>query len=131
MRVASSTWPIVLFILCAPVWQRSSRFEPDAQPGLRGESLRVVERRRPARVGREELPPALFERRVGARRRVRALELVERGDERLGDEAPAVRAVRRSRAVGALRGACRAEDYTEALHATACDLRMRSARARG
>ncbi len=32
MRLASNAWPMVLLILCAPVWLRSSRFNQICAP---------------------------------------------------------------------------------------------------
>jgi hypothetical protein len=61
--------------------------EPDLDPGLLGEPLGEVQRGRQVPVLAAELLELGGERRVRERGRVGGLELVERGDERLGDEA--------------------------------------------
>ena len=48
MRFTSRAWPIALLILCAPVWQRSSRLSQTRQPSVSGEPRGVGERRGPA-----------------------------------------------------------------------------------
>ena len=67
--------------------------EQDARAaGVLGQPAGVGERRRAAGVRREQPVELGEERRVGAGGGVGGGELVERGDERLGDEAAAVRA---------------------------------------
>ena len=69
IRWARSAWPSALLILWAPVWSRSSRFRYTGPAGTLGEALRVVERRRPAHVARQQPVEPLAEGRVGARLR--------------------------------------------------------------
>ena len=66
-------------------------------PALRCEALGLVQRRRTADVVLAQAVELSAERRVGDRLRPALLELVERRDERLRDEAPAVRAVQTAR----------------------------------
>ena len=95
--VARSTWPRALLILCAPVWQRSSRLSQ-----RRGEARAVridragearwrpETRRGPADVARQERRATRrWNGRLATMVSTRARELVERRDERLGDEAAA------------------------------------------
>ena len=70
--------------------------EDDSAAG-RGEALGLVERRRAADVALAEPFELLAKRGVGERLVPAVLELVERRDQRLGDVAPAVLAVRRGR----------------------------------
>ena len=90
MRRASSTCPTVLLILCAPVWFRSSRLSQTGAPTRSREPRRDAQRRRPSDVVRAAGRRARA-RNAGSRmRRVeRRLELVERGDQRLGHVAAA------------------------------------------
>ena len=89
-RCATTTCPSALFSLCAPVCIRSSRFRYIRLVGR--EALDARERRRASGVGREQLVELGVEAVVLAQRLPRAFELVERGDQRLGDVPPAVRA---------------------------------------
>ena len=91
MRRASSTWPSVLLILCAPVWQRSSRLSSDAAAARLGaHAQRVAERGRAAGEAGEQAGQLLGEGRVAPGLLPGGRELVERRDQRLGDEASAV-----------------------------------------
>jgi len=64
MRRASSAWPRLLLILCAPVCSRSSAFQPEARAAQRvGEPLRAIERRGPAGIGAEQFAQLGLERK--------------------------------------------------------------------
>ena len=64
MRRASSAWPRALLILCAPVCVRSSRFRKiRAPPASPCQPRRLVERRRPPDVVREQVVELGEERR--------------------------------------------------------------------
>ena len=90
MRLVSSAWPSTLLILCEPVWLRSSRLRmmraPPACSAKRGTSVMIDGRPGVAAVQLGELG---LERGIGLGGLVRGGELVDRGDERLGHEAPA------------------------------------------
>ncbi len=92
IRRASSAWPIVLLILWAPVWFRSSRLSTTRGAGLRAEARGLGERRGPAHELREQAVELRPERGIGPRGVVQRGQLVQRRDERLGHVAAAVRA---------------------------------------
>ena len=91
VRRASSTWPKVLLILWAPVWQRSSRFRYTRAPPqfrvMRFASLSGVGR--PAKSRNSASSSA---RKPGSTRALQPgpLQLVEGRHERLGDETATV-----------------------------------------
>ena len=90
MRRASSAWPMVLLILCAPVWFRSSRLSRmRAPPTSSRQALGVVDRARAADVVREVVLEFGDEGRVDARRVVGGGQFLQRADQGLGHEAPA------------------------------------------
>ena len=70
----------------------------EVEPLARGEALGQRQRRRPPRIAAAELVQLVLERRVLAGRAPAGLELVERRDQGLGHEAPAVLAVGQHRA---------------------------------
>ena len=87
-RRASTAWPSALLSLCAPVCRRSSRFRYRRVPGRkRSASVSGVGRPAYSRPSAVELG---CEGRVGRCLVPAGLQLVERRDERLRDEAPAV-----------------------------------------
>ena len=96
---ASRIWPSALLILCAPVWQRSSRLRKSAPRVLSrgvealGEPFGSVERRRSPDVVREKPAPLALELGALHVRFERSLELFESGNERFSDETPAEFAV--------------------------------------
>ena len=101
---------MVLLILCAPVWFRSSRLSRmRAPPTSCAQPRGVVDRARAADVVREVVLEFGDEVRVDARGVVGGGEFVQRPDQRLGDEAPAVAAEMaiRRRAAGGNRSATR------------------------
>ena len=87
-RRASTAWPSALLSLWAPVCSRSSRLRYTRFPG-RKRSASVSGVGRPA-YSRPSASSSSRERRIVRRLAPRGLELVQRGDERLGDEAAAV-----------------------------------------
>ena len=89
---ASSTCPRALLILCAPVWQRSSRLSQSSANGsVRSRSRRSAryKRRRPTDVAGEHRAPLALELRPEHHLVKRALELDQRRHQRLGHEAAA------------------------------------------
>ena len=90
IRSASSAWPIVLLILCAPVWFRSSRLSTTVRAGLGAEPGRLGQRRGPAHELRQQRLVLRPEGGIAADAVVQRREIVERGDERLGHVPPAV-----------------------------------------
>ena len=93
IRFVSSAWPSTLLILCEPVWLRSSRLSRIRAPPASENRRRVGERRRAAGVVAQQ-PVRARSRNSGSARAVGVGrgQLVERGDQRLGDEPAAVRA---------------------------------------
>jgi hypothetical protein len=91
MRRASSAWPMVLLILCAPVWFRSSRLRQDARAAdfFRRQARSFVDRARAADVMLEVVFEFCDEGRVDARRVVSGGELLQRADQGFGHEPPA------------------------------------------
>ena len=90
IRSASSAWPIVLLILCAPVWLRSSRLSTTVAPASapsRGAS--VSGEGRPTNSASSASYSAQ-KARIAADAVVQRREIVERGDERLGHVPAAV-----------------------------------------
>jgi hypothetical protein len=79
----------VAHLVCAGVVQVLA-LEQDLRAELGGEPIRGVEQRRNSRVVPQQAGEALLELRVGLRDPVRGVQLVERLDQRLGDEATAV-----------------------------------------
>ena len=92
MRRASSAWPTVLLILCAPVWLRSSRLKSRSPRCGAGQPFGAVDRRGAADEVAQHVVILAPERRIGERLVHRALELGDRSDQHFGDEAPAERA---------------------------------------
>ena len=93
MRLVSSAWPSTLLILCEPVWLRSSRLSRiRAPPACSASFSRVGERRRAAGVVAVQAVELVEELAVAAGLVVGGGQLVERRDERLRDEPPAVAA---------------------------------------
>ena len=90
MRRASSTWPMQLLILCAPVWLSSSRLKIDLCPAkVLRQPLGEVERARPADIVLQQ-PVELFpEFRIVFGAQVFLLEIEHQRHQRLGDIAPA------------------------------------------
>ena len=103
---ASSAWPSALLILCAPVWARSSRFRKmRAPPNAADSRRRLGQRRGTSHVVLQQPIELLVKLRVLGAAEVRALELLDRLDERLGHVAarqtPRNSRGRRDRAVDA------------------------------
>ena len=85
--VASSAWPSTLLILWLPVWFRSSRLSSTlTPPELLAEPVALGERRGSTGVVAEQVVELGAERRVRPGGAERPIELLARGDERLGHE---------------------------------------------